>query len=400
MRKTMVEPPPRASREVPEMPPWATRPRFEETKYRDAGLAELLSVMALTWRGGSEGVARHDPVAYGLYRALSGYAGGVSGGFLLKPEWAEEIFDKARLLDGPLARCLIGKTQRREFYLPGFWETSRADGQRWGGVWGRWRGAGSAEIEALEGIASQPSMSMVNFEVKRLMVYTAPISRDLVADSTLFKPMMDTAVFGEFRFQIEAGMLTGQGENFPLGVVYSPATITVAKDSGQSSGTISTANIDGMWKAIYGPCRRNVTWHCNDDTQAAIDEVASAANWPQAVYLPQGVNGNAFPLIKGRPLISAEQLPAIGSPGDLVACDWSQYVFVYHLLDNNVPDMEVAVGLPPDAVESTRSEHLLFDTDSIALKWKMRADGKLLWPKQLTNINGAQVGPCAIIAKR
>jgi HK97 family phage major capsid protein len=363
-------------------------------------LTELLSLLAASWGGSSGGIAKHAPEVYDIARAMTGFAGGQSGSFLIKPEWANEVFDKVRSYQGPFGRCRLGRTRTKEVFLPAYWETSRADGLRYGGVFGQWRGGGAAETETLESIASQPAMALIGFEMKRLMVYTSPISRDLAADALLLDTMLDVAVFNEMRFELEWAMFLGNGANSPLGVIGSPATIVVAKDSGQTAGTITTTNIDSMWKSLYGPCRRNATWHANDDCLAAIDEVATTAGWPQATYLPQGVGGNPYPLIKGRPLLPAEQLPNIGTPGDLVLADWSQYSFILHIMKGGAPELEVAVGLPGDAIESTKSEHLLFDTDSVAYKWKLRGDGKLMWPKPITTKNGLTVGPCCVIAQR
>jgi HK97 family phage major capsid protein len=367
----------------------------------EGSLAELLMLMAVSWRGNSHRVARFAPEADQIMRAMVGYAGGASGGFLIRPEWADRVWDKAREYKGPLSRCILARTNTKEFFLPGFFETSRADGSRYGGVWAQWRGAGTAEVEDLLGrIGSQASMDLVNFQMRRLMIYTAPVSRNLVADTALFEPMMDTCVYNELRYQVEGALLTGSGQAGPQGVVNAPATITIPKDSGQIAGTITTTNIDNCWKSLYGPCRRNACWYANNDVTAALDEVASAGGWPQNVYLPQGVGGNEFPLIKGRPLVAAEQLPGLGTPGDLVLCDFSQYMFCYHVTRENPSGFDVTVGLPGDAVEATASEHVLFDTDSIAFKWKLRADGRLLWPKPITTINGLTVGPACIIAQR
>ena len=58
------------------------------------------------------------------------------------------------------------------------------------------------------------------------------------------------------------------------------------------------------------------------------------------------------------------------------------------------------VALPEGAVESTISEHFLYDTDELIIKYKLRADGKFIWTSPITNINGVKLGPCAIIAAR
>jgi HK97 family phage major capsid protein len=370
-------------------------PPRPETPARTVGLENLMTLAGISWLGGN----KYREESREISRAWTGSLGGPSGGYLLKPEWADVIWDKARERRGPFSRCLFVKTTSKEFYLPSFHETSRADGSRWGGVWGRWRGA--AETESLTtNVASQPAMAQIQFNMNRLLVYTAPISLDLVRDSTLLKPMLDLAVYEEFRFQCETAILTGSGAGQPQGVVSAEGCVTVAKDGGQSAGTISSTNLDGMWKALYGPCRRNACWYANDDTMLAIDEVATAFNWPQSVYLPQGAFGNDSPLIKGRPLLPSEALPAIGTPGDIVLCDFSQYLFVYHVMNDADSGIEMAIGMPGDSVESTESDHFLWDQNARAYRWKLRADGRLLFPSTITNKNGFTVGAACVIAQR
>ncbi len=108
----------------------------------------------------------------------------------------------------------------------------------------------------------------------------------------------------------------------------------------------------------------------------------------------------------------AEQLPVIGTPGDLVVVDPTQYWLVMHrpkpqdtglAFDVGIPTspgFQGVVAMPEGYVEQTMSDQQYFSTDSIAFKWKLRADGKLIWPNTLTNVNGATVGPAAICAVR
>jgi HK97 family phage major capsid protein len=359
--------------------------------------------MCITWQGTHDGLARFHPDMYGIARAMTGQAGGSSGGFLIPPQWSNWIADKAREFGGPFSMCIQQYTNRREYFLPVYFETSRAEGARLGGIRSYWRGAGSSETEDMSTMASQPSLGMIEFLMKRLFVFWGPISRALESDTALVKPTIGEAVAKEFRVALETAMLVGNGLNAPYGITISPATVTVPKDVGQAPGTISQNNIDLMDSALYGPCRRNATWHCSDETLLAISKAANSASpaWPAAVYLPQGVNGNERPLIKGRPLICMEGMPPVGTPGDLVAVDWSQYCVCFHIGANQkLSSWEVSVGLPGFVVDATRSEDVAFDQDAAFYKFKMRADGKLIWPKPLLNANGAQVGPAVMIAQR
>ena len=167
-----------------------------------------------------------------------------------------------------------------------------------------------------------------------------------------------------------------------------------------------------MWGAVASGNKRGAVWHCNDNTLAAIDQLAVSGQWSESIYLPQGRYGNEVPLIKGRPVLVSEACPQIGTPGDLICVDWTDYWLVLHkpkptdsglafslTQPQNSGHLGV-VGMPADSIEARRSDEFLWSTDSVAFMWRFRADGHFLWPGAVTDPNGNQIGPAAIIAQR
>lgn len=355
--------------------------------------------------GASSPGGRPDPEA--VRRAgLAEYQGGAGGGFLVPFGVAQAIFDKSRETDGLLARSRYLPSQIHEFSIPCYAETARGDGDRWGGILARWQGALDAP-PSMSAIETGPRAAEIRFTQKTLIVFSEPISNDLIADSSLIMAFFDHAAFSEIRFQVERSMVSGDGVGKPLGILNSPATATIAKDSGQTAATISATNISGMWKALWGPCRRTAVWLAADDTIEEIDAAAQLAGWPANVYLPQGAAGNPYPLLRGRPLLPCEACPALGAAGDLILVDPSQVGF--SLLNSRptgempaAPQFEVApVGSDRLNAELSLSSHALFDTDQTLLRYKIRCDAKLLWSGPITPLNGgASRHPAAVIATR
>jgi HK97 family phage major capsid protein len=389
--------------DLPMIPPEAFRTKLEPAK-PDATLTDWLFSMAHQYRGVSRnGTTIYTPELHQLYRGMVGYSGGQAGGYLIRPEWIQEVFDKARFYGGPFSRCRVVRSAQkaRELYWTTYFETSRADGSRYGGLRGYWRGSGSAEVESMTPMASGASAGQIAFEAKRLFIYSQ-FSRDLVSDAFLFKEFIDTSVYNEFRYDLDRSLLLGNGMNEPQGIVGSPGCVVVAKEGSQSASTIVGANIDKMWAALYSPNRYSdtVSWHAADETIQYIDQVAMANTWPENMYIAARVRDNPYPLLKSAPLVPTEGLPAIGTLGDLCLCDWSQYLFVYRVENEADSGVAVDVGLPMDAVEATVSEHFAYDTDELCYKWKFRGDGKLGWPKTMVNSNGATIGPAVVLAAR
>lgn len=324
-------------------------------------------------------------------RAMNTTSTGSNGGFLLSTELARFVWDKAREVDGPLARCLFLTTTKNEFQLPSFDESSRATGSRWGGIRHYWEGDDDASLFANR---SDPAVANVPFNPERCIVYSQ-MSNDLLDDSELAESALSYAAGQEIRFSLVDAMVNGSGIKRPLGVIKAPATVTVSR---AAPNAFAVADINTMWSKLYGPCRRNAVWLANDDTLLKIDEVATTPGALSAIYLPQGAYGNPFPLLKGRPLLPCEQCPALGQPGDLILGDWSQYGLCVRSLDG-VPDVGLSYAPMSSVIEARSSDQKYFDEDQTAFLWKLRVDGKPMWRKQMTIANGSQTcGPFCILS--
>jgi len=338
----------------------------------------------------------------GVRRSLNTSSTGAQGGFLCSVELASEVWGKARALDGPLQRCLFRATTQSSFEWPMFDETSRANGNRLGGIKHAWQGD---DRSSLSPYLSQPSVGMVEFTPERCIVFST-LSNDLLADVDNASFALSDAAQQEIRYALVDGMINGHGIKRPLGVIQAPSTITVSR---AGANNIAVADVDALWSRLWGFCRRNAVWICNDDTLLKLDAVAAAGGWLSNIYLPQGMYGNPYPLLKGRPVIACEACPALGSPGDLILGDWSQYCLVARTLTQGGPpeiegNAEVHLHGGYGAVfekyiEARQSDQVFFSNDITALVWKLRVDGKPLWKKPITIADGSQTaGPFCILS--
>lgn len=333
--------------------------------------------------------------------------GGVGGGFAVKPEFGQRVIDRARLRDGPFARCNWRPTRFMEFKMRAFNEYSRADGFRWGGV-----KASVGLSEANQMPTTNAGLAWIDFVMQRLTA-VIPVTRDLLADAEMIENDLDYAVRSELRFQVDAALIgtsntAGTPGARPAGVLNAPCSVAVTR---KTAGQIAAADIDAMWSSIAGPNKLTAVWHASDEVMAAVDETAQAAGWAESIYLPQGVGGNEYPLIKGRPLIFNENCPTLGQSGDLICADWSDYYVYYHRMSPGDSGLSFSVappsdagqsgwgawGLPDGAVESRVSGEFYFRNDIVLFMFKMRLDGNWNWPAPVVNANGATVGPCCYL---
>jgi HK97 family phage major capsid protein len=347
-----------------------------------------------------------DKLVNTLARTHVGFDG-PRGGFVLATGLAEDVFDRARAVVGPWSLCNWLPVETREYRIPVVSESSRANGSRFGGVVSSF---GNSEI--MRPPASDGKVGCIDLSNQRLQVWTI-LSRDLWQDSGLINRWLDYVAIAEFRSAIEGAMISGGGIAAPQSVINAPSTVTVAKDSGQSAGTITAKNIDNLWSSISAGNKPNAVWHTSSETVAVLDGLAVSGQFPENLYFPAGSSpvGTPFATIKGRPLIESDFCQPIGTPGDLIVVDWSDYVLTYLKPKKGSPlsfDLRPPgdgfhtglVGLPEGAVEGRASEDLYFDADEIAFAFKMRCSGAFLWNGPCTNRNGQPVGPAAIIAQR
>jgi HK97 family phage major capsid protein len=317
----------------------------------------------------------------------------------------ENDLDQARPLTGPWSLCNWERVESKEELIPVSGEASLALGSQ--GIQATW-GLAETAMPA----ATDDKLSQLRFTQNRCLIQTI-VSRDLLSDSQKVGRWLRYRGYRAIRLAIEASMLFGpggtnsQGSPGPMGVIASPCTKGVLRNSG---GAIAVGDIQSMISKLYVGCLRNAVWHCGVDTLQHIEALATSTQppillWRRPGLLPDGVIATIF----GIPVVPLELCPAYGSIGDLILCDWTQYVLTY--LQQSQTDSPLAFGFAPpndqyhqgmvglreDAVEARISDENLFSTDSLTINFKLRADGAFLWPQTKTTSASLSVGPAVVL---
>lgn len=328
--------------------------------WADASRAYRRSLAELTYPSVSRAVSSPD----GMYENSE-----PDGGTLIPPQFVKEVWDKARFRDTPFSRCRTITAVSNSGILPAISESSRVDGSRWGGLLGYWEG------EAQQILNNHPKLQDENFRLKKCTAMV-PCSTELFDDSALLDGFLSETVHKEFLFKTNDALINGTGTGIPLGVVNGPGTITVAKDTGQAARTISSSNIQNLWKQFHGPSRANGVFYCNEEFD--VDTLGLPTN-PLTGWMGE----QPAPTLKGRYCLPLENCQAIGTPGDLVLGDWSQYLCLFGGLRRDI------------------SMHFRFDYHESYFRFVWRVDGQPLWQAPLTSIYGAlQKAPFLILAQR
>ena len=305
------------------------------------------------------------------------------GGFLVQQDFSTEILKKTFELGALTSRVrkVPLSPGRNGIKINAIDETSRATGSRWGGVQ-VYRAA-----EAEQYTASRPKMRQIELDLKKLIGLWY-VTDELLADAVAMAAVAQDAFPQEFAFAIENEIYRGTGAGQMQGILNANCLVTVGKEQGQADATIVKENIDKMWSRCWARSRQNAVWFINQSIEPALFGMSLDVGTGGApVYLPPGgVSAAPYGMLLGRPVIPIEYASVLGTKGDIMLADLSQYVTI----DSGGPEMASSI-------------HLRFDYGEQVFRWTMRNDGQPIWNSALTPFQGTSsnsLSPFVTLAAR
>ncbi len=315
-------------------------------------------------------------------KAVSGLNEGIDsdGGFLVVPEQRQELLRKAHDtgLVFPKARPVPMSTKTLPF--PFIKETSRATGSRNGGVRGYWVDEGDTYTP------SKPAFGKLNLTAHKLTCL-GYVTDELVEDSPVTLQVFAELFAEEIAFMLDDAMINGTGAGTPQGILKASALVTVNAETEQAAATILAENVINMYARMWAKSRANAVWFINQDTEPQLMKMFIAVGTGGIpVYLPaNSLSGSPFATLLGRPLIPIEQAATLGTVGDIMLVDMSQYLYAQRR-----------------GLTSQQSIHVRFLFDETAFKISMRGDGQSWWSDKLTPFSGSSntLSPFVALATR
>jgi len=292
---------------------------------------------------------------------------GSEGGFLVQSDFSNELWKRMYETGALYSRTRRVGVKGDGITIPTIDETSRANGSRWGGVQAYWAS------EAGTVAASKPKFGQLELRLKKLMALSYATD-ELLADSAALEAIVADAFNEEMGFKVDDGIFNGTGAGQMLGILNSDALVTVNKEANQVAATILTENIIKMWSRMYGKSRANAVWFINQDIEPQLFTMSLAVGTGGVpVYMPaNGLAGSPYGTLMGRPVIPVEQCATLGTVGDIMLVDLSQY-------------MTIDKG----GVKGDSSMHVRFLYDEMAYRFITRIDGQPLWKSALTPFKGS-----------
>jgi HK97 family phage major capsid protein len=234
------------------------------------------------------------------------------GGFLFAPEFApaitQSVYDQAFIA----SRCdrRVTKNLLAGIKIPGLDETGRQDGSRYAGTMVYWPGQEGTTVSCT--FPKWRNLELSGHKIMGLVMAT----NELMADAPLFESHIMDVLPKALAWDLDLQILTGTGAGVPLGVLNSPATIVAPKVNGHTTKTVTNDNILEVWQRLPEPSRTRAVWFVCEDMDQQLDLLG--ANTNPNTYVPAGMYGNKYPLLKGAPVICIEQCPQLGNLGDIV----------------------------------------------------------------------------------
>jgi HK97 family phage major capsid protein len=239
--------------------------------------------------------------------------------------------------------------------------------------------------------SSKPEFGQVQLNLHKLvgLVYATD---ELLEDSPIsLQPLLTEMFTSAIAWQEDEDFINGTGAGQALGVMNSPCLVSVAKETGQAATTIVTENIVKMWSRLYPQSQGNAVWIANNDTFPQLATLSlSVGTGGSAVGILNingtGIAGAANMKLLGKPLLLTEHCQTLGTTGDIILCDWRQY-----LIGQKVGQQ----------IKMDTSIHVNFVYDETAFRFVMRYDGQPWWPSTLTPVHSTNtLSPFVALAAR
>lgn len=296
------------------------------------------------------------------------------GGFAVPTEYEREIYAIALENQIVFPLAYVQPMSSLELVVPAMEIGDHTDSM-YGGFIGYYK----AETATLT--KRQPKMRSVDLKAKKLTGLIR-MSNEFIADSPNGKDKVMQVCGNGLGWYRDKAFLKGSGAGEPLGVFNANCLIAVDKENGQDASTITYTNLTQMVARMYSGSFQKSVWVCHQTTIPQLLQLS----------IPVGTGGSHYPVLKEnngqfsmltRPVIFTEKTETLGSQGDVLLADFSNYI----------------IGLR-DGLRMDVSPHVYFESDESLGRLIERHDAQPLWSKPLKLQDGTTVSPFVTLKAR
>jgi HK97 family phage major capsid protein len=273
------------------------------------------------------------------------------GGFLVPPQFAQEIFRLSLDEDSLLPMTDNVEISGNTMAFP------KDETTPWGsnGIRAYWQG------EAASAVTTKPVLGLATLRLKKLMALV-PVTDELLDDTNALSSYLPDKIATSIRWKSNESILFGSGSGVPVGCMNANTTVTVTKESGQATQTLLPQNLAKMISRLPPGSFSRAVWIVNNDVLPALF-MLTLGNYP--IYLPIGVTpsgmqASPYGTLLGRPVFVSQHANTFSSQGDVLLADLSYYQTI----------------TKAGGMQTATSMHLYFDADLTAFRTTFRMDGQ------------------------
>lgn len=312
--------------------------------------------------GASELLNRMQAAATGMNQQQ-----GAMGGFMLPPQFSTELYDGFSTNPMNLmAMCDVYPVTGESLTFPRNPETSRATGSRYGGVRGYWLS------EAAQITSSNPKLGQLKLEpIDKELAVLCYVTDRLLRNAPALETYVRRAAGEEIMWLINDAIIRGTGAGQPLGILNAPATVSVAKETGQAAATIELENVNKMVGRMHPAAEAGAVWFRNKSTESEMESLSinvGVGGLPVFLASPKGFPNVSQPRqqqLKGIPMQTIEWCAGLGTVGDLILMNLKYYALGVQASENGQGQIQEAMSM-----------HLRFDYLETAFRFSWGIDGQ------------------------
>lgn len=299
-----------------------------------------------------------------------------AGGTLVPIGFRQELMSLTQERSTILQRANIIPMETASVEIPYMSGFDESGGFVHGGVKWQW----TTEVEAKP--ASEPKFGKIQLTLHELSGL-AKVSNRILQDSPIsLEPVLRNAFADGLVFQLTKAFLSGTGAGQPLGILNAPALVQITRN------TASEINYQDIVNAYAQQWSNSGIWMANRSEvfpQLAFMKTGTTAG-DAPVYLPANqAAGQPFNSLMGDPIEWCKHCENLGTKGDLIYADWSQYL---------IGQRSGQAGPQFDT-----SMHLFFDTNQMAFRFIFEIDAQPWWPTSVTQPKSSKkISPFIAIA--
>lgn len=300
------------------------------------------------------------------------------GGFLVPTEYVEAILTPSLEQSVILPRARVFPMKSDKLVIPA---TVIGDHSAnvYGGVIAYWK----AEKGSLS--QTDPTFRQMNLVANKLTVLSKATNewlQDVERSGDLVSGILSEAV----HWFLDKSFMIGTGAGQPLGLLNAACKVTASAETGQPASTILYENIVNMFSSLYPGGIGRAIWLIHPTVVPQLFTMSLAVGTGGIpVYMPadQGA-GRPYNKLMGLPVVVTEKVETLGTEGDIILADLSQY----------------GIGLRGE-LQLAASGAPAFSTDETYFRLIIRVDGQPLWDESLTLKDGSTtVSPIVTLEAR